>query len=351
MKFRPCIDIHNGKVKQIVGGSLKDAGDQAEENFVSEQDAAFFARLYQNKKLSGGHIILLNPPSSEFYEQTKRQALSALRAYPGGLQIGGGITPENAGEYLEAGASHVIVTSYVFKDGKLHYDRLQEMVRAVSKNRLVLDLSCRKREGSYYIVTDRWQKYTDVLLNEETLHKLAGFCDEFLVHAVDVEGKANGIEAEVAALLGNSCEIPSTYAGGVHSYEDLEKLKLLGRNRVDVTIGSALDLFGGRMSFETVVLLSKGMVNSRKVKVDFSLEDMDLSEFKGKATYEQIKAYVLEQTGLKVSSLYIAQIKKKCGLDVGENFNLAKSENARQPQCTSEKEDAIMQAFRHFGII
>ena len=119
---------------------------------------------------------------------------------------------------------------------------------------------------------------------------------------------------------------------------------------------------------ETVVLLSKGakgpvdlcsarteverrLVDSRKVKVDFSLEDMDLSEFKGKATYEQIKAYVLEQTGLKVSSLYIAQIKKKCGLDVGENFNLAKSENARQPQCTSEKEDAIMQAFRHFGII
>ena len=102
---------------------------------------------------------------------------------------------------------------------------------------------------------------------------------------------------------------------------------------------------------ETVVLLSKGMADSRKVKVDFSLEDMDLSEFKGKATYEQIKAYVLEQTELKVSSLYIAQIKKKCGLDVGENFNLPKSENARQPQCTPEKEDAIMQAFRHFGII
>lgn len=105
------------------------------------------------------------------------------------------------------------------------------------------------------------------------------------------------------------------------------------------------------MFCETVVLLSKGMVDSRKVKVDFSLEDMDLSEFKGKATYEQIKAYVFEKTGLKVSSLYIAQIKKKCGLDVGENFNPAKSENARQPQCTPEKEDAIMQAFRHFGII
>ena len=350
MKFRPCIDIHNGKVKQIVGGSLKDAGDQAEENFVSEQDAAFFARLYQNKKLSGGHIILLNPPSSEFYEQTKRQALSALRAYPGGLQIGGGITPENAGEYLEAGASHVIVTSYVFKDGKLHYDRLQEMVRAVSKNRLVLDLSCRKREGSYYIVTDRWQKYTDVLLNEETLHKLAGFCDEFLVHAVDVEGKANGIEAEVAALLGNSCEIPSTYAGGVHSYEDLEKLKLLGRNRVDVTIGSALDLFGGRMSFETVVLLSQQKPDDT-IEIDLDLDELDATSAELKATYQEIKDYVLKEFGLKVSNLYISQVKRKCGIEVGENYNLPKSENARVPQCPKEKEDAIKAALKYFAMI
>ena len=350
MKFRPCIDIHNGKVKQIVGGSLKDAGDQAEENFVSEQDAAFFARLYQNKKLSGGHIILLNPPSSEFYEQTKRQALSALRAYPGGLQIGGGITPENAGEYLEAGASHVIVTSYVFKDGKLHYDRLQEMVRAVSKNRLVLDLSCRKREGSYYIVTDRWQKYTDVVLNEETLHKLAGFCDEFLVHAVDVEGKANGIEAEVAALLGNSCEIPSTYAGGVHSYEDLEKLKLLGRNRVDVTIGSALDLFGGRMSFETVVLLSQQKPDDT-IEIDLDLDELDATSAELKATYQEIKDYVLKEFGLKVSSLYISQVKRKCGIEVGENYNLPKSENARVPQCPKEKEEAIKAALKYYAMI
>ena len=350
MKFRPCIDIHNGKVKQIVGGSLKDAGDQAEENFVSEQDAAFFARLYQNKKLSGGHIILLNPPSSEFYEQTKRQALSALRAYPGGLQIGGGITPENAGEYLEAGASHVIVTSYVFKDGKLHYDRLQEMVRAVSKNRLVLDLSCRKREGSYYIVTDRWQKYTDVVLNEETLHKLAGFCDEFLVHAVDVEGKANGIEAEVAALLGNSCEIPSTYAGGVHSYEDLEKLKLLGRNRVDVTIGSALDLFGGRMSFETVVLLSQQKPDDT-IEIDLDLDELDATSAETKATYQEIKDYVLKEFGLKVSNLYISQIKRKCGIEVGENYNLPKTENPKVPQCPKEKEDAIKAALKYFAMI
>ena len=253
MKFRPCIDIHNGKVKQIVGGSLKDEANQAQENFVSEHGADFFAELYQRKGLTGGHIILLNPPTSEFYEQTKQQALSALRAYPGGLMVGGGITPDNAGSYLDAGASHVIVTSYVFRDGKLHYDRLQEMIKAVSQKRLVLDLSCRKKENAYYIVTDRWQKYTEVRLDRDTLLKLSGYCDEFLVHAVDVEGKSRGIEEDVAELLGRECHIPVTYAGGVHSFADLEKLKTLGLGRVDVTIGSALDLFGGNMKFEEVL--------------------------------------------------------------------------------------------------
>lgn len=253
MKFRPCIDIHNGQVKQIVGGSLCDAGNLAEENFVSEQTAAFFANLYKDNGLKGGHIILLNPVSSEFYAKTKAQALEALKAYPGGLQIGGGITPQNAKEYLEAGASHVIVTSYVFKDGKLHYDRLKEMVRAVSKERLVLDLSCRKKNECYYIVTDRWQKYTDVVLNEINIRELSKYCDELLIHAVDVEGKASGIEKNVAKLLGEHCEIPATYAGGVHSFEDLAELKTLGKGRVDVTIGSALDLFGGNMKFEEVL--------------------------------------------------------------------------------------------------
>ena len=253
MRFRPCIDIHNGQVKQIVGGSLCDEGNQARENFVATQDAAFFAKLYQDKGLKGGHIILLNPAGSEYYEKTKSQALSALSAYPGGLQIGGGITPENAGEYLDAGATHVIVTSYVFKDGKLHYERLKEMVKAVSKKHLVLDLSCRKKNNDYYIVTDRWQKYTDVILNKDTLSELSDFCDEFLIHAVDVEGKAEGIEEEVAALLGKECHIPATYAGGVHSFEDLHKLKNLGQDKIDVTIGSALDLFGGSMKFEEVL--------------------------------------------------------------------------------------------------
>ncbi|MDD3279319.1 MAG: phosphoribosylformimino-5-aminoimidazole carboxamide ribotide isomerase [Lachnospiraceae bacterium] len=255
MKFRPCIDIHNGKVKQIVGGSLKDQGDQAKENFVSGQDAAWYARLYRQYGIQGGHIILLNPASSPFYEETKRQALSALREYPGGLMVGGGICPENAAEFLTAGASHVIVTSYVFRDGKISWERLNQMVHAVGKDRLVLDLSCRKKDGAYYIVTDRWQKFTDVVVNEETLERLRGYCDEFLVHAVDVEGKASGVEAELARLLARQKQIAITYAGGVGSYKDLEVLKEAGENRLDVTIGSALDLFGGTMEFEKVLRL------------------------------------------------------------------------------------------------
>ncbi|MDD6629031.1 MAG: phosphoribosylformimino-5-aminoimidazole carboxamide ribotide isomerase [Lachnospiraceae bacterium] len=253
MEFRPCIDIHNGSVKQIVGSSLRDRNDAARENFVAKQDAAFFARLYQEYGIRNGHIILLNPVSSPYYNETKKQALSALAAYPGGLQVGGGITPDNAKEFLDAGASHVIVTSYVFKDGHIQYDRLKELVKTVGKDRLVLDLSARMKEDHYYIVTDRWQKYTDVELTEETLNMLASYCDEFLVHAVDVEGKANGIEKTLAARLGEWGKLPVTYAGGVHNFEDLSILKQLGRDRVHVTIGSALDLFGGNMKFEEVL--------------------------------------------------------------------------------------------------
>lgn len=253
MEFRPCIDIHNGKVKQIVGGTLKDAGNQAKENFISEQDAAFYARLYQKERIRGGHIILLNPAGSEYYEATKQQAMEALAAYPKGLQVGGGITAENAQEFLLAGASHVIVTSYVFRDGRIHYENLHKIKQAVGKEHLVLDLSCRKRDGAYFIVTDRWQKFTEEVIREELLDELAGFCDEFLIHAVDVEGKASGIETELAEYLGNWGKIPVTYAGGVGSFSDLEQLKRLGKNKLNVTIGSALDLFGGSMAYEKVL--------------------------------------------------------------------------------------------------
>ena len=257
MRFRPCIDIHNGKVKQIVGGSLKDQGDQAAENFVAEQDAAWYASLYKEKKLSGGHVILLNPASSPYYETTKAQAMKALAAWPGGLQIGGGIHDENAEEFLRAGASQVIVTSFVFKDGQFKEENLNRLLRAVGKEQLVLDLSCRKKDDAYYIVTDRWQKFTDVRLTPAILDELSGSCAEFLIHAVDVEGKASGIEKELAEILGSWGKIPVTYAGGVGSFDDLRDLKKLGQNHLDVTIGSALDLFGGQMKFEEVLAYCK----------------------------------------------------------------------------------------------
>ena len=253
MQFRPCIDIHNGKVKQIVGGSLKDEGNQAQENFVSQQDAGFYADFYKKDGIRGGHIILLNSVDSEYYHATKEQALLALSAYPGGLQIGGGITAENAADFLAAGASHVIVTSYVFKDGKINYENLEKLFAVTGKEHLVLDLSCRKKDGDYYIVTDRWQKFTEEKVTLELLDKLEAYADEFLIHAVDVEGKASGIERELVELLGSWGKIPVTYAGGVGCFEHLEQLKEWGQGKLNVTIGSALDLFGGSMAYDDVL--------------------------------------------------------------------------------------------------
>ena len=253
MEFRPCIDIHNGKVKQIVGGSLKDKGDSARENFVSGQDSRFYADMYKSSGIKGGHIILLNSVDSEYYEATKQQALMALREYQGGLQVGGGITADNAMEFIEAGAQAVIVTSYVFKDGRINYENLEKLRDTVGSSRLVLDLSCRKKDGNYYIVTDRWQKFTDETVTTELLDKLSGYCTEFLIHAVDVEGRVNGIEKELVKLLGDWGKIPVTYAGGVSSFDDLKSIKELGQDHLNVTIGSALDLFGGSMKYEEVI--------------------------------------------------------------------------------------------------
>lgn len=253
MKFRPCIDIHNGKVKQIVGSSLKDEGNQANENFVAASDADEFALLYKKHMLFGGHIILLNKEGSEYYEATKAQAMKALRAFPGGMQIGGGINDNNAGEFIEAGASHVIVTSYVFQNGKIQFENLEKICRAVGREHLVLDLSCRMKNGEYVIVTDRWQKDTDFVLNHENLSILASYSDEFLIHAVDVEGKMGGIERNLAKILGSWSEIPITYAGGVHAFNDLDELFFAGNGKLDVTIGSALSLFGGPMQFDEVL--------------------------------------------------------------------------------------------------
>jgi phosphoribosylformimino-5-aminoimidazole carboxamide ribotide isomerase len=236
--FRPCIDLHEGKVKQIVGGSLDGLGGGPRTNFVADQNAAWFAALYRRDGLTGGHVIMLGPGN-------EAEARAALVAYPGGLQLGGGVNTGNALSWLEAGASQVIVTSWVFRDGRVDWDRLAELVKVVSRDRLVLDLSCRLRDGQYFVVTDRWQKFTDVTLSAETLRTLAKSCVEFLVHAVDVEGLCRGIDAKLVEKLGEWSPIPVTYAGGANSIQDLEVVTQLGQGKVDLTIGSALDIFGG----------------------------------------------------------------------------------------------------------
>ena len=228
-------------------------GDYAKENFVSDKDGGYYATLYKNAGLKGGHIILLNPKDSRYYEDDVLQAKKALAAYNNGLMIGGGINNENACEFLKAGASHVIVTSYVFKNGEILFDNLERIKRETGKEHLVLDLSCRKKDGDYYIVTDRWQKFTNVKITGKLMKELSSYCDEYLIHAVDVEGQAHGIESGLVRILDEYNTIPVTYAGGVGSYEDLTLLKELGHNKIDVTIGSALDLFGGKLEFKKVL--------------------------------------------------------------------------------------------------
>ena len=256
MRFRPCIDIHNGKVKQIVGASLADENNSAKDNFISVQDAAFYAEKYRNNGFFGGHIIILNPAGSEFYEEDLKQAKLALDAFPNGMQIGGGITSSNAHIFLEMGASHVIVTSYVFRNGIIDYERLKRISTTVDKKHLVLDLSCRKKGDDYYVVTDRWQNMTDEKLNHNLFAKLSAYCDEFLVHAVDVEGRSSGVDDNVIRLLGECTECAVTYAGGIHSMEDIDKIEILGGGKVDFTIGSALDLFGGSIPYSLLLKYS-----------------------------------------------------------------------------------------------
>lgn len=236
--FRPCIDLHEGRVKQIVGGTLESTARGLKTNFVSDQGAAWYAELYRRDALTGGHIIMLGAGNDA-------EACAALAAYPGGLQIGGGVNATNARGWLDAGASHVIVTSWVFREGRVDRERLGELVKIVGRERLVLDLSCRKRDGNYFVVTDRWQKFTDVTLSASTFETFAGSCAEFLIHAVDVEGLCRGIDGELVEQLGRWSPLPVTYAGGANSLADLETVTRLGQGKVDLTIGSALDIFGG----------------------------------------------------------------------------------------------------------
>jgi phosphoribosylformimino-5-aminoimidazole carboxamide ribotide isomerase len=236
-QFRPCIDLHQGKVKQIVGGSLNDKG--ATENFISEYNAEHYARMYRDHGLVGGHVIALGKGNQE-------EALSALRAYPNGLHFGGGVKDNNAASYLEAGASHVIVTSYLFENGEFSWDRLDKIKRETGTDRLVLDLSCRRTKDGWYIATDRWQTVTSTQVNHENLIELANHCDEFLIHAADVEGLQAGIDEDLVKLLGQGCPVAVTYAGGARSLADLKRVHELSDGNVDLTIGSALDIFGGQ---------------------------------------------------------------------------------------------------------
>jgi len=253
MKFRPCIDIHGGRVKQIVGSTLvEDPRQGPETNFSSDLPPSYYAEKYRKDGLTGGHIIMLGPGNEE-------AALDALAAWPGGMQIGGGITPANAAYWLEHGAASVIVTSYVFKNGKVYEDRLRELADLVGRDRLVIDLSCRKRDGKYFVVTDRWQKFTEVEVSRETLEYFTGFCCEFLIHAADVEGKCEGVALDLISDLAGLVTIPTTYAGGVKDIDDLRLVREYGQNRLDVTVGSALDIFGGSgIAYEEAVAFCRG---------------------------------------------------------------------------------------------
>lgn len=250
MQFRPCIDLHEGKVKQIVGSTLGHKDVAVVENFISEHSPRYFAEMFKRDKLTGGHVIMLGTGNEE-------AALEALAAYPGGLQVGGGITADNAKQYIDAGASHVIVTSYIFHNGQLDMNRLLRLVKAVGKEHIVIDLSCRKKNDAWYVVTDKWTTFSDFEVNAESIQLIEQYCDELLIHAVDVEGKRSGMQEELVRDLAAWTSIPTTYAGGVRSLEDLQKFEQIGQGKLHVTIGSALTIFGGDLPYEHVVSYCK----------------------------------------------------------------------------------------------
>ena len=250
MRFRPCIDLHNNQVKQIVGGSLRDDGEGLRTNFESAYDSSYYAEMYQRDKLTGGHVIMLGPGNEQ-------AALLALKSYPGGLQLGGGINPGNARKYLDAGASQVIVTSYLIEDGTISFRRLDALMEVLTPQELVIDLSCRKTaDGRYLAVYDRWQRFTDLEINAQSLKMLSSYCCEFLVHAVDMEGKMSGVDIDVVKLLAADSPLTCVYAGGISSYEDIDLIGKYGNNRIDYTVGSALDIFGGKLSYEKLAAQS-----------------------------------------------------------------------------------------------
>ncbi|PWU69659.1 phosphoribosylformimino-5-aminoimidazole carboxamide ribotide isomerase [Gracilibacillus dipsosauri] len=246
MDFRPCIDLHQGKVKQIVGDTLNEVGKPVVENYISTYKSNHYAEMFQRDGLKGGHVIMLGDGNQE-------AALEALNAYPNGLQIGGGMNADNASFYLENGASHVIVTSYIFQNGELNKERLEKLLDTIGKDKLVIDLSCKQKDGKWFVVTDKWTKFSQIEINQETIREFEQYCDEFLIHAADVEGKRSGFEANLVEKLADWVSIPTTYAGGIRSMEDLDHFRELSKGKLDITIGSALDIFGGELSYQEVV--------------------------------------------------------------------------------------------------
>jgi phosphoribosylformimino-5-aminoimidazole carboxamide ribotide isomerase len=249
MRFRPCIDLHNGRVKQIVGSTLESG--TVHENFVSQNGAGFYASMFARDGLYGGHIIMLGPGNES-------EAFSALRAFPGGLQAGGGINANNAKFYLDRGASHVIVTSAIFSGNELDMGALKALGKITGVNRLVLDLSCVKTDGEYFVAKDRWKTVTGICLNPALLSSLEKYCDEFLVHAASVEGRKSGADEELVALLSeyaSSGKNPVTYAGGLASLDDISRFSEISGGSLDFTVGSALDIYGGTVPYRELAKL------------------------------------------------------------------------------------------------
>ena len=260
MRFRPCIDIHNGRVKQIIGSSLKegDSLSYAKDNFVSEKSADYYAGLYRELGLSGGHVIMLNAADDISYGDTKREARAAVTAYPLGLQVGGGLNLDNSGEWIEQGASHIIVTSFVFHDAYIDWENLEGLSESLGREHLVLDLSVKAVNNRYYIATDRWQRISEQELSLPLLEKLSDYCDEFLIHSVDAEGRKRGIDKELVSMLGEWQGNVITYAGGIKDIGDIEAIGSLSGGRLDFTVGSALDIFGGNISIEEICRFING---------------------------------------------------------------------------------------------
>ncbi|KAB8416332.1 hypothetical protein FH972_024852 [Carpinus fangiana] len=243
--FRPCIDLHAGSVKQIVGGTLSDSTDPAiastlQTNHTSEHPASYFSLLYKKHNLLGAHVIMLGPGNDA-------AAYEALAAWPGKLQVGGGITERNAADWIGAGAEKVIITSALFPNASFSMDKLQSILSVVPVSQLVIDLSCRRRPSTdgWVVATNKWQTLTDFEITKENIQLLEQHCSEFLIHAADNEGLQRGIDEELVTRLGEWCSIPVTYAGGGRHVGDLELVQKLSKGRVDLTIGSALDVFGG----------------------------------------------------------------------------------------------------------